>query len=390
MHLQLTLKAICIFYSHQLGGGEMQNLLIMVFVLVSVSAIVIPSRSLAQQSTEPVIQAPEQIAAVLQAKRLIRQVLEAHESATSYQEWHDHMFNPNNWTATQGPIYDLLTTTKAQNVFCDQVISLSNEDASVFYSSMRSIMDSPCQRRLDVKMQEFIQYWQNNLKISSTASGLFGPTQEIIVDGEGGQRLIQGGLQDKELVLTFDDGPHSRLTEQLLDILDQHQTKVNFFVVGKRVQSTPNITQIAWSRGHTIGSHSMSHPDLRKQSFSSAIQEIYGAFNAIVDARAVAAPFFRFPYGAATSSLQNDLNANDIVEFFWNIDTLDWKKKNPSTLLSYAVSQIERQGSGIVLFHDIQPQTIAIMPALLKHLNANGYKSIMFRPDRWLDEVNLR
>ncbi|MGE3387846.1 MAG: hypothetical protein AB7K41_14045, partial [Bdellovibrionales bacterium] len=67
-------------------------------------------------------------------------------------------------------------------------------------------------------------------------------------------------------------------------------------------------------------------------------------------------------------------------EFLWNIDTLDWKYKDPSFLIEYALDQVKAEGQGVVLFHDIQPQTLAIMPGFLAALKNEGYKLAIFRP----------
>ena len=78
------------------------------------------------------------------------------------------------------------------------------------------------------------------------------------------------------------------------------------------------------------------------------------------------------------------------ASFFWDVDTLDWKKKDPEELLEYSLEQIERVKKGIVLFHDIQPQTIAIMPSLLEELKFRGYKLVVYQPLNWLENDKFR
>jgi peptidoglycan/xylan/chitin deacetylase (PgdA/CDA1 family) len=68
-----------------------------------------------------------------------------------------------------------------------------------------------------------------------------------------------------------------------------------------------------------------------------------------------------------------------VHDFFWNVDTLDWKKRDPDTLLRYAFEQTKRTGRGIILFHDIHAQTVAIMPAFLRKLRQQNYKIVVYR-----------
>ena len=61
---------------------------------------------------------------------------------------------------------------------------------------------------------------------------------------------------------------------------------------------------------------------------------------------------------------------------------LDWKIKNPESLYKHAVAEVEREGKGIILFHDIQPQTIEMMPKFLKYLKYNGYQPVVFNAEK--------
>ncbi len=190
----------------------------------------------------------------------------------------------------------------------------------------------------------------------------------------------QSQLPNKVVNLTFDDGPHASLTEKLLDTLDNYNVKVNFFVVGSNVRAYPHLLKKSAERGHSIGGHSMTHSDLAAKNFESAKAEINGVMNLIGSVLGGYDPYFRFPFGSRTRTLRNYLVQTNIADFFWNIDTLDWKHKNPDSLLRYAIDQTAKTGRGVVLFHDIQPQTIAIMPQYLKYLEHAGFQTIVYYP----------
>lgn len=187
-------------------------------------------------------------------------------------------------------------------------------------------------------------------------------------------------LPGKLINLTFDDGPHATNTEKVLTTLKRYGVKANFFIVGKNANARPNLVKAVANDGHSVGGHSMTHSNLSKIGFSKATKEINGVFDVIESILGATDPFFRFPYGARTTALRNFLKQNNASDFFWNVDTLDWKYKDPEFLLKYALNQTTKTGRGIVLFHDIQPQTAAILPSYLDALANAGYSTIVYEP----------
>ena len=97
-----------------------------------------------------------------------------------------------------------------------------------------------------------------------------GLARTIEIDTRGGPRFGQNqypgqsSLRDREVILTFDDGPHKSLTQPILDALDAHCTKATFFMVGQRALSYPEIVRQVAKRGHTIATHTWTHQDLAK------------------------------------------------------------------------------------------------------------------------------
>ncbi len=180
-------------------------------------------------------------------------------------------------------------------------------------------------------------------------------------------------------VLTFDDGPHPKRTPHLLDILDKYKIKALFFPIGKNVKSHPSVVKEIERRGHSIGSHTWSHPDLSKKPTNSALREVQAGFDAITNILGFSDPFFRFPYMGINNGVRSWLNRKNIHEFLWAIDSNDWKYRNPEALLNYSLKQVDKTGRGIILFHDIQPQTISIMPAFLEAMIHRGYSFTVYR-----------
>ena len=184
-------------------------------------------------------------------------------------------------------------------------------------------------------------------------------------------------LQDKEVVLTFDDGPQVRTTTAILDALDHECTKAIFFSLGKMAIGLPNILRDVARRGHTIGTHTWSHKDMRKASDEEAKDEIEKGISAVArGAGTPVAPFFRYPYLRDSTASLAHLAGRNIAVFSTDVDSFDFRRQSPDRLVKATMERLNKRGKGILLMHDIQPRTAEAMPALLKALKAGGYKIV--------------
>lgn len=194
-----------------------------------------------------------------------------------------------------------------------------------------------------------------------------------------GKPHLFGGLKAKEIALTFDDGPHGHLSQLLMNSLRDQGVSATFFLVGQNTLAHKNLVKAEWAAGHFVGGHSVTHANLATLSYTNATNEIRTSMNDIVTALGFTPNLFRFPYGSRTSALSAYLAQNNIAEVAWNMDSLDWKYRNAQVLYKYAIQQIINAKGGIILFHDIQPHTIAMMPTLLQWLRNNGYKTYLLK-----------
>ncbi|WP_411731626.1 polysaccharide deacetylase family protein [Paeniglutamicibacter sp.] len=170
----------------------------------------------------------------------------------------------------------------------------------------------------------------------------------------------------KCVALTFDDGP-GPYTESLLDVLDEHDAKATFFLIGIDVAKHPDIVRDEFARGHELGNHTWSHQDLAKLSPDAGQRELRKANDAIKEATGAAPTVMRPPYGTITESLKK---SQPVPVVMWSDDTLDWKTRNAKKTIK-AAENIE-PGS-IVLMHDIHKSTIDAMPKILTDLESQGY-----------------
>ena len=215
-----------------------------------------------------------------------------------------------------------------------------------------------------------------------------GVSRTIDVDATGGphfghqQYKDLNILQDGEVILTFDDGPLRVHTQAVVNALEQHCTKATFFMVGSQAAANPDMVRQIIRKGHTVGTHTWSHANLRKMTPMSARQEIELGFSAVtIAAGQPIAPFFRFPYLADTRAMLGYTGTRNIGIFSIEVDSLDYRNKhNPQAVHDQVMSQLAFQKKGIILFHDIQPSTADAVPMVLRSLKAKGYRVVHFHP----------
>jgi peptidoglycan/xylan/chitin deacetylase (PgdA/CDA1 family) len=222
-----------------------------------------------------------------------------------------------------------------------------------------------------------------------------GLSRIVQIDTTGGPRfgLIQHPegydfLRDKEVVLTFDDGPRPGSTEAVLKALADECLRATFFEVGQMASWHPEITKQVIDAGMTVGTHTWSHKDLARIPYEKAEQEIEMA-NSTVSAAAGGkiAPFFRFPYLAQPLRILSYLAERNIAIFSGDIDSRDYTMHKPEPVVDSVMSQLERRGKGIVLMHDIHPNTADALPELLRQLKVAGFKVVHMVPKEQLTTI---
>jgi len=177
----------------------------------------------------------------------------------------------------------------------------------------------------------------------------------------------------KVIALTFDDGP-GPYTSQLLDILDQHGAKATFFLIGSKVSSQANVVRSIHARGHQLGNHSWSHPELPKLPVDQIAGEVDRTNEAIRQATGVTPAILRPPYGAVNGAVLEQLRLRGMSSILWSVDTRDWADRNSDIVCSRAVAGA-RPGA-IILMHDIHQTSVNAVPCILSALKQQGYSFV--------------
>lgn len=185
-------------------------------------------------------------------------------------------------------------------------------------------------------------------------------------------------LKPGEVVLTFDDGPWPGHTPAVLEALAHHCLKATFFPIGEHATYHPEILRQVAAAGHTIGSHTWSHADLSKKSVDEAKAEIEKGISALNWALEGApfAPFFRFPALRHPPEMVTYLGERNIAIFSTDMDSFDFKMRNPEQVIKSVLEKLKKNGKGILLMHDFQRPTAEAIATLLDQLKLNGYKIV--------------
>ena len=193
-------------------------------------------------------------------------------------------------------------------------------------------------------------------------------------------------LADKEVVLTFDDGPRPPSTQKVLAALATECVRATFFLVGRSAAQFPELVKRIAAEGHTIGHHTWSHPMASRITFDQAKEEINRGIAADelalhgVATRTPSTPFFRYPYFDMTPATLDFLQSRRIVVCGADLWASDWENITPQHELKLLTERLAAARKGIILLHDAQPRTAEMLPAFLRYLRDNGYRVVHLVP----------
>jgi peptidoglycan/xylan/chitin deacetylase (PgdA/CDA1 family) len=193
-------------------------------------------------------------------------------------------------------------------------------------------------------------------------------------------------LRDHEVVLTFDDGPWPPTTPKVLAALAQQCVRATFFLIGKPASEHPELARRIAAEGHTIGHHTWTHFSLMRMPPADAVDQINHGISAVetalhgVATTTPSTPFFRFPGFEATEATLDLLQSRSIVVFGTDLWANDWNKTAPKRELKLLIDRLKVARKGIILLHDPQAQTAAMLPAFLRYLRDNHYHVVHVVP----------
>lgn len=191
-------------------------------------------------------------------------------------------------------------------------------------------------------------------------------------------------LKDHEVVLTFDDGPLPKYSNQVLQILADECIKATFFIIGEQAKANPEGVRKLVAAGHTVGTHSMTHPlTMDRMPIDKVEAQVDGGIqwtSAAMTDPSKLAPFFRIPGLMRADGVENLLISRGIQVWSADFPADDWRHISPDRVYQLAIQRLEAKGKGILLLHDIQARTVAALPKIIRDLKARGYRIVHVVP----------
>ncbi|MFJ5263511.1 glycosyltransferase [Streptomyces sp. NPDC088387] len=202
-----------------------------------------------------------------------------------------------------------------------------------------------------------------------------------VIDTRDGRRTSLD-VPDRELVLTFDDGPDPKWTPKVLDVLKEHNAHAVFFITGTMASRYPKLVQRIVDEGHEIGLHTFNHPDLSLQSRERIDWELSQNQLALAGAAGIRTSLFRPPYSSFAYAMDNEswpvteyIGSKGYITVVNDTDSEDWKRPGVEEIIRRAMP--EKGEGAVVLMHDSggdRSQTVAALDRYIDRLQDKGYR----------------
>lgn len=185
-------------------------------------------------------------------------------------------------------------------------------------------------------------------------------------------RRVEAATGGKLVALTFDDGPSSVYTPQLLDGLKERGIPVTFFMLGERAADNRGLVRRAYEEGHEIASHTWDHPDLIECTDREIKKQIEDSFKELDRACGEGTEYLvRPPYGSTNQQVRDAIDAPLI---YWSVDSEDWSLLDVTKVRQKIVE--DTYDGAIILCHDIHKTTIPAALGAIDDLKAKGYEFV--------------
>ena len=215
-----------------------------------------------------------------------------------------------------------------------------------------------------------------------------GTSRIIAVDAAAMPRAGAKALQlgDREVVLTFDDGPSLPTDGKILADLAEQCVRATFFLIGKRASEHPELVRQIAAAGHGVGHHTWSHQNLKVIKPEEAVDEIDKGIAAVeialngVSTTIPSTPFFRFPGFLTNRQTLDDLQTRSIIVFDADVIADDWIAMTQEAQLKLLTDRLKAAGKGVILLHDPEAQTAAMLADFLRYLRDNRYRVVHVVP----------
>ncbi len=205
---------------------------------------------------------------------------------------------------------------------------------------------------------------------------VFADGRTCYVNDEENHVYACGQTAGKRIALTFDDGPHPKYTDQILDVLGRYGVKATFFVVGQNAVYYPKPLERTISEGHSVGGHTFSHAHVKSMS-GQQLRSEFEKTEKTLEGFGVHPGLFRPPEGVCDRKVIDISREYQCDVILWTIDTGDWRSPSKEHIVSSVLEHI--RGGEIILMHDYvsgKSNTPAALEVILPQLLKDGYEFV--------------
>lgn len=200
------------------------------------------------------------------------------------------------------------------------------------------------------------------------------------------QEIMSG--KEKIAYLTFDDGPNPLITPKVLDILKEEDVKATFFVIGKHVDTYPEIVKRAYKEGHYIANHTYEHNNnilyKNEETFINEIEQTERAIRKAIGEKDYCSHLFRFPNGYMAPLHKSEKKKALLALSEMNYAYIDWNCLNNDSMKKYTKEQLlenlkksaKDKGTLVILMHDTKDvsNSSEVLQDSIRYLKMQGYE----------------
>jgi len=186
--------------------------------------------------------------------------------------------------------------------------------------------------------------------------------------------LNRAQTNQKEIAITFDDGPDLETTPQVLALLEKYKAKVTFFCIGNQIEKEPELLRMIDKAGHLIGNHSFSHAHFFSLSSLKSMMEELEKTNRLIEQSIGKKPkLFRPPFGVTNPTIANALIKTGMISAGWSLRSLDTVKHS-----DHVIKKLKRKlkAGDVVLLHDNRKNAVKILESFLPWLEENHFEAV--------------
>ena len=194
---------------------------------------------------------------------------------------------------------------------------------------------------------------------------------------------------EKKVALSFDAAWGNEDTQQILDILKEHDVHVTFFMTGEWVAKYPEDVKHIYEAGHDLGNHSENHKNMSQLADADCQTELIKVHNKVKELTGVEMHLFRPPYGDYDNEVITNAKACGYYTIQWDVDSLDWKDYGVDSIIKTVTEHKHLQNGSIILMHNGAKYTAQALPQIITKLKEQGYQFVRISDLIYKDNYHL-